>query len=191
MNRREFSKTVGTGALVLATGGMAVTDGCSWGNVIADLKNWIPIALSALSSILKILSINNPIITLIQAGFAALLAAITNYQAGTGVLSDVTNAITDIEQNFQNFFASLNVPQGLLNTIEGIGTIILSTLQAFTNELNPAGTTASATFKVGGRVTSFTPQKRTIQQFKNDYNTAVVAGGHPEISMKVGFWEKF
>jgi hypothetical protein len=190
MNRREFSKTVGTGALVLATGGMAVTDGCSWGNVIADLKNWIPVALSALSSILKILSLNNPIITLIQAGFAALLAAIQNYQSGTGILSDITNAAADIEQQFANFFASLSVPAPLLVIIEAMANVILSTLEAFVSKIGGT-TTLSRTYKLGQLPMTVVPKYRTIRAFKKDWNSAVVTNGHPEFEMKLGFWEKF
>jgi hypothetical protein len=187
MNRREFGKLAGTGALVLASGASVTMTGC---NPITDLENWIPVALAALSGIVKILGVSNPIIALIQAAFAALLAALQNYKAGTGPISDVANAVSDVETSFQNFFASLNIPAALLNTIEALGTVILSTLQGFAN-LVLGTTTASMVYKLAGRTVAFTPQKRTIRRFKKDYNAAAVAGGHPEIEMKLGFWEKF
>jgi hypothetical protein len=114
----------------------------------------------------------------------------TTRRAPDGPISDVANAVSDVETSFQNFFASLNIPAALLNTIEALGTVILSTLQGFAN-LVLGTTTASMVYKLAGRTVAFTPQKRTIRRFKKDYNAAAVAGGHPEIEMKLGFWEKF
>jgi hypothetical protein len=159
-------------------GSMALT-GCS---AVTDLENWIPVALTAVSAIVKLLGpvVPAPVavaITLIQAGFSALLTAIQNYKAGTGVLSDIANAIAAVESAFQGFFASLSIPSGLLATIEGLASIIISTIQAFGNEITPTSVTASLT--VGGAHLAVTPVKRDLRKFKADWNAECLKDGAP------------
>jgi len=181
MNRRGFAQRMFGG--LLASFIAVSLGGCSFESVVTQLKNWVPVALSALNGILKILGAVVPpqvtaIITLIQAGFAALLAAIQNYQSGKGVLADIVSAISAIEANFQQFFASLNVPSGLLATIEGLATILLSTISAFAAELSPAPTPASV--QVGGNRVSYGPVKRSVKTFRSDWNRSCTQSGHPE-----------
>lgn len=180
--RRFFQKF---GALVATVALAPYLVGCS---ALTDLKAWIPIALAAVAAIVKLLGPVVPlpvsaIITLIQAGFAALLAAIESYQSGKGVLADITNAIAAIEAHFQSFFAALNVPLALLNLIEGLTSIILSTIQAFANELSPGTTTTGTTARVGGHTIAITPKKRNVAQFRSAFNAECVSGGHPEAQL--------
>ena len=182
MNRRQFVGHLSKSAAVLALASTTIPlTGC---NAVTDLENWIPVALTSVSAIVKLLGnvIPAPVATtiaLIQAGFSALLTAIKNYQAGSGVLADITNAITAVESAFASFFTTLNVPTGLLNTIEGLAQIILSTIQAFANQINPASITRAA-LTVGGQQVPVSPVKRSVKKYRSDWNAACVQYGHPE-----------
>jgi rhamnogalacturonyl hydrolase YesR len=180
LTRRQFGKTFSFLAITAATLGSMLTTGC---NAIDDLKAWIPIALSALSGILKILGTTSPTFALIQAAFAAVLAAIQNYQSGTGVLSDIVNAIADVESSFQNFFLSLKVSPTLLETIEALATVIMSTIQAFANQISPS-TTTGGSFTVAGHRVTYTAQKRSIKQFEQDWNVICVERSQTGIELK-------
>lgn len=186
ITRRKFAEVLSLGLMArlafttLALGTSAMLGGCS---AVTDLENWIPVALTAVSAIVKLLGpvIPAPVavaIVLIQAGFSALLTAIQNYKAGTGLLADIANAITAVENAFASFFASLNVPSGLLSTIEGLAAILISTIQAFANEINPASVVTS--MSVGGARLAVSPKKRNLRQFKSDWNAECVADKHPE-----------
>lgn len=175
ITRKRFIGLLAAGA----GAAMVPLGGCS---AVTDLENWIPVALSAVAAIVKLLGpmVPAPVaatIVLIQAGFSALLTALQNYKAGSGVLANVSNAIAAVESAFASFFASLNVPADLLATIEGLGAILLSTIQAFANEINPASTAVSATL-MGAKV-AYTPQKRSVSKFRSDWNTEAVKDGYP------------
>lgn len=178
LSRRKFAQVLAVGMLTLST--LTLT-GC---NALKDFINWIPVGLSSLAALVKLLdgtisAGTQAIIVLIQAGFSALLTALQNLQSGKGLLADVTADVSEIESNFASFFASLNVPSTLLNLIEGLGDILLSTISGFLNSLG-SSTTASATFKLGAKTVSYVPKKRSIKQYRSDWNAAAVAGGHPE-----------
>jgi hypothetical protein len=184
MNRRSFAKSLSTGFfLLLAFGSTVFLGGC---NAVSDLENWIPVGLTALAAIVKLLGPLVPpqvaaAIAIVQAAFSAVLTAIKNYKAGTGVLSDIANAIAAVESAFQSFFASLNVPQSLLDIIEGLGEIIISTIQGFANEIGPAPVATAVAVSIGGNKTfSVKPAKRSLKQFKHDWNAQCVKFGHPE-----------
>jgi hypothetical protein len=167
-------------ALFFALGSSMLVTGCS---AVTDLENWVPIALAAVAMITKLLGPIIPapvavIVAAINIGFSDLLTAIQNYKAGTGVLSDISNAITDIEASFANFFAALNVPSALLATIEGLAQLIMSTIQWFANKISPSSTTTSAVI-MGTKIT-YAPVKRSTATFKNDWNSECVAMKHPE-----------
>lgn len=180
MNRRQFVGALSSGAATIALGGVSL--GLSGCNPVTDLENWIPVALTAVSQIVKLLGpvVPAPVaaaILLIQAGFSALLTTLQNYKKGTGVLSDIANAISAVESAFQSFFASLNVPSTLVNTIEGLVAIIVSTIQAFANEINPSPTPVTA---VNGKAIPVSPKRRSAKQFTSDWNAQCISSGHPE-----------
>jgi hypothetical protein len=180
MNRRSFAGAIAKAVLFsVAVSSGIVIGGC---NAVTDLENWIPVALTAVSQIVKLLGpiVPAPVaatIAVIQAGFAALLTAIQNYKAGSGVLADISAAITAVESAFASFFSSLNVPSTLLNVIEGLAAIILSTIQAFANEISPTPAPMAA---VNGKAVPVTPKKRSVSQFKSDWNAECKSAGHPE-----------
>ena len=133
MNRRTFSRNLYLAALGLCVAPALLLTGCS---AVTDLENFIPVALTSVSAIVKLLGPVVPpqvaaVIVVIQAGFSALLATLKSYQSGGSPLADVSNAIAAAEASFASFFASLNVSSTLLNTIEGLAGIIISTIQGF------------------------------------------------------------
>jgi hypothetical protein len=179
MNRRQFATSLSKWMMVALFGITSiVAGGC---NAVSDLEAWIPVALTAVSQIVKLLGpiVPAPVsaaIAIIQAAFAALLTAIQNYKAGSGVLADISNGIAAIESAFNSFFATLNVPSVLINTIEGLAAIIISTIQAFAGEIGPA----PATFAINGRAVPVTPIKRSVNQFKSDWNAECVKQSVPQ-----------
>ena len=101
MNRRTFTR-IASLVLLLATSGISLfLAGCG---VWTDILNWVPVGEAAINSILAVLTGNGVVITpaiqaivqLIEAGFAALTAAIKEYQSTTpapvGALAKVETA---------------------------------------------------------------------------------------------------
>jgi hypothetical protein len=179
LSRRGFATSVTKWMMILLFAPTIVMTGC---NAVSDLENWIPVALTAVSQIVKLLgpAIPAPVsaaIAIIQAAFAALLSAIQNYKKGSGVLADIANGIAAVEAAFNSFFATLNVPSALIDTIEGLAAIIISTIQAFAGEIGPG---PAPTLAINGKAIPVTPKKRSINQFKSDWNTECVLRGQPQ-----------
>jgi hypothetical protein len=179
MNRRQFAGNLAKGMLAFLAFSSSALTGC---NAVSDLEAWIPVALTAVSQIVKLLGplVPAPVsaaIAIIQAAFAALLTAIQNYKKGSGILADIAAGIAAVESAFNSFFATLNVPSALIDTIEGLAAIIISTIQAFAGEIGPA---PAPTFAVNGKAVPVTPKKRSVNQFKTDWNTECVLRGTPQ-----------
>lgn len=215
MERRQFLEVSGKGALgvavLTATAGGAtfLLSGC---NVFTDIENWVPVGEAALNSILSVLTANGvliaapvqAIVSLIEAGFAALTAAIKEYQSTTpapiGALAKIETAFKDIADNFTTFLQSLGVSGGLLGIIVGLGQIIFSTIAGFMNQLPASSSlhrtvTIGSTMRVGSTTAPVTPKARTRRVFKKDMNS-VLDGGKaigvvipPSAYLKVSFWE--
>lgn len=210
MIRREFNKRLGSILLLaLAGGSWLFTAAC---NVFVDLLNWVPVGEAALNSILSILSTNgvvlNPAvqaaISLINAGFTALTAAVKEYQSTTpapvGALAKIETALHDIVDNFSTFLSSLSVSSGLLNIITRLAEVVLSTIAAFTNRL-PASMSLKgvrdkmAAVRVGGKLLNVAPQERSRRKFKHDWNGTLKAAPSDvkvpaNAYLPVSFWEK-
>jgi hypothetical protein len=194
LSRREAIKRTFLGAigsrLAYATilAGVALFEvGCS---VFSDVLAWIPVGEAALNSILAVLTGNGvaispaiqSIVSLIEAGFAALTAAVKEYQSTTpapvGALAKVETAFKDIVDNFSTFLQSLNVSGGLLGIITGLAQVVLSTIAAFVNRLPASMAMKSVSDKVSrttisGNVIVVTPKKRSVGAFKGDFNTVL------------------
>ena len=185
LNRRTFTARIASLFIFLAAGGMSLfVAGCS---VFSDVLNWIPVGEAALNSILSVLTVNGVVISpaiqslvsLIEAGFAALTAAVKEYQSTTpapvGALSKVETAFKDIVDNFSTFLSSLSVSGSLLGIITGLAQIVLSTIAAFVNRL-PASTAMKSvsvrlsSVKVAGTAITVIPKARTASSFKHDYD---------------------
>lgn len=185
LNRRTFTARIFSMFVFLAAGGMSLfVAGCS---VFTDVLNWIPVGEAALNSILAVLTGNGvaitpaiqSVISLIEAGFSTLTAAVKEYQSTTpppvGALSKVETAFKDIVDNFSTFLSSLSVSGSLLGIITGLAQVVLSTIAAFVNRL-PASTAMKSvsvrlsSVKVSGTAITVVPKARNASSFKHDYD---------------------
>jgi hypothetical protein len=213
-SRRAFGKQLFTFFAMLSVLGRTFTlAGCT-GSIWSQILTWIPVGEASLNSILSVLTANGvlvapglqAIVSLIEAGFTALTAAIKEYQATTpppvGVLAKIETAFADIVNNFKTFLASLNVNGGLLSIIVGIAQVVLSTIAAFMGQL-PAASSLRRTvllgdsFRVGVGMGTIVPKSRTRGQFKRDVNTVLGESASVGVVcphsayLPLTFWEKF
>jgi hypothetical protein len=203
ITRRDFGKYASAGLLALGTLDLS---SCSASDVFTDIENWIPVGLSAFQGIVSILQGAGlvapqavPLIAAVITGLDDVLADVKAYEAivppPANALAKIQAALSLVVQNIQAMLAQLNVNGGtVLNVVEGLAEIILSTIAGFLNELPSTGkasTTLSNTFRVGRDVVSYTPQVRTRGRFKKDYNRVAVANGYPGIQLKLTPLERF
>ncbi len=202
MNRRTFVQRTG-GALVAlaAIGTSAFTSGCN--NIFTDILNWVPVGLSAISSVLTLLSgaglVLGPgvmvIMGLIQAGMADLKLAIVQYQSTTpppaGSLAKIDAFLSDLVSNIGNVMQQL--PGGTSNVITlvvGLFELVLSTIQGFITQVPMAAAMPrtkamlARPLMVNGRAVVIYPRTNLSRRhFIHDFNALATAGGHPEAKL--------
>jgi hypothetical protein len=186
MNRRVFATRLAAAiALVPLMGSVA----CSWGTVWSDIKKYAPVGLSAVASVVSILTgagvlgigLNaaiSVILGLINKGFGDVQAAVNQYQAapGTGLAAQISGILTVLEANIQQFWSDLTIPDPqLASLIQGLLGVITSTIAGFLTQL-PAPTTPAAaqarTMRANlQRTIPYVPQKRSVAQFKSAFNS--------------------
>jgi phage-related protein len=190
--RRQFGKLVGTGALAVGIG--EVTLGLSCASLEADLEKYVPIGLSAFQTIVSL--VDPPIaaavagvITLVKAGFADVAAAVQDYQDAPAankatLLGKISTAIVAVQSELQTFWNDLNLPDGsLATTISNLLAVILSTLAAFLPSLPAAASSASARQANLRKVVPFTPQRRSVSQFRKAFDAVLTANGHGDLAI--------
>jgi hypothetical protein len=199
ITRRSFATLFGKGAAMLGLGSLvSVTTACpAWvSNLYADILKYAPVALNAFSAVLSILSASGipmagilaVIIADAKAAFADIQVAVQQYQAApagqkTGLLGAISEAIAVAEATLQKFWSDLSIPDvKLASLIEGLLGIITSTLMGFATQL-PAPITPAAQqmqrMKAGfPKLLTAPPQKRSLKQFKNDFNAKLKAAGY-------------
>lgn len=208
MNRRTFLTratltTVGMRFAYLAavSGTALVNAGC--GNVFSDIRSWIPVAQAAVTSIVSVLTSNGVLISpliqsLVNNVFGALTSldnAIVEYQstipAPVGALAKVETFIGDVLTNFKTFLASLNINGGLLGIITGLATVVLTTIEAFINDLPAtlmpklrAMVTIGDTAHIASTTIVIVPKHRTIRVFKRDYNAVLDTAPSVDVLVK-------
>lgn len=210
MNRRYFSKVLGLFAAALYLPVTLLT-GCSASTVFTDLSNWIPVALSAMTSILTLLGgagiVIGPAVTagiaLVQTGLAGLKQAIAQYEATTpppvGVLAEIDTFASDLVSNLANVISQL--PSAASNDITlaaGLFELTLSTIQGFAANLPPATVTGLPKLRAAlGRGITFRGQVITVPVATNltrrhyiaSFNSMVKAGGHPDAELRESFFQ--
>jgi hypothetical protein len=205
MTRRDFGKSAGTGLLLLATAGsssMLVGCGTSSSSIFNEIAAWEPIGKSAVQGIITLLEgvgLIAPgmplLISAILAGFDELIADVKAYQAmnppPANALDRIVAVFNLIVGNFQDMLAQLMVSVNpIIATVIGLAQVILGTIAGFLANL-PKAARLSGVFSVGREAVTYSAQLRSRKQFKHDFNSIAVAGGHPEIQLHVGFWEHF
>ena len=186
LNRRQFT----TRSLsFLAALPLLGSVGCSFSSVYADILKYVPVALSAFSSIISILAgagdIGSPlapaiaaVIAQVNKGFADLQTAVNAYDAAPSsqkstVVGEISTALKVVESYLQAFWNSLTLPDPqMASLVEGLLGVITSTLLGFATQL-PVPTVPSAVTSMRANLTrtiTAAPQKRSIKKFRSDFN---------------------
>lgn len=194
VSRRGFSKIagiIGLASMAELSSGWA----CSLTSIYNAIVEYVPVGLSAFSTILSLLSgggiavgpIVSGIVTLVNTGFSDLKAAVTAYQQAPAankatLLGKVSTVLSDIEANLQAFWSNLTVPDAKLeSTIQDLLGVIVTTLLGFGTQLPAAAATpaiqARASLK---RTVPGVPQRRSVREFKSAFNDVLVKNGYPE-----------
>lgn len=192
MNRRAFAGMLGKLALVPLALQIAVTSGCTFDSVWNDLKKYAPVGLSAVASVVSILTgagvVGVPtsttisfILGIINKGFGDLTAAINQYQAAPaaskdGIAGQISEILTVIETNIQQFWSDLTIPDAkLADLVQGLLGIITSTLAGFLTQLPaPVTPVAIQATRVRAQLKRTIPavaKKRSLSAFKSDFNS--------------------
>lgn len=204
MKRRGFLKNVGALFMLAAVGISSMGVSCQ--NVFTDLLNWIPVGLSAVASVLTLLSgagiVLGPMVVatigLITASLNDLKLAIVEYQSTTpppaGALAKIDTFLADLVSNLGNALQQL--PTGTTNVITlvvGLVELVLSTIQGFVAQVPPAWASLQKTrvaftkaIIVNGQVLAVGPRPRhklTRRSFIHDWNHMATSGGHPEAKL--------
>jgi len=189
--RRMFSSIIGIATL----GPTLLTTGCWLSTVYKEILKYIGVGLQAFQGALDLLmgagvipagegTAISIVINLVKSGFADLQTAVNEYEqapaANKATLAQrISTIIGILENNIQNFWSSLTIPNPqLASTIEGLLSIILSTLAGFLPSL-PAPSPQQRV-AVRGKLT-ITPQKRSVKQFKQDINGVLTANGYKQV----------
>jgi hypothetical protein len=132
-----------------------------------------------------------PIVALINAGFAALKGAVTEYESAPAAdkntaLAKVHEALVALEDNLATFVNNL---PGASGSIVNLIAIIVSTLAGFAAKLPlpsslPATTLARFRRPVLLRGQVVIPVARSLKQFKHDFNQQIEMTGHPELDLR-------
>lgn len=197
ITRRTFNK-IANRLLLLAVVGSAPLSmtGC---NVIQDLIDFIPWIIRAINSIKNILGVFMPpgagvIVGIIIGVLADLQAAAVEYQSDplpadkATLLAKIETFLRDIVEHFQSFLDALGSAGVIASVVIGIIQVVLSTIGWF------AGQLASKTgrlnvlpmprsMRAGNQMIFVVAQKRSIKQFKDEFNKVVYYNGHAEQQM--------
>jgi hypothetical protein len=183
VNRREFGKYVGAGALALSIG--EITMGLSCGNITQDI-------LTAFNSIVGILGgagiiPGGPIVGIVSAALQDVIADVAAYDAApaadkTSIGLKLALAIQLAQAQLQTFYSGLNLTGILGGVIEGLISVILSTLAGFLPTL-PVPPTPNPALRMSMSLPKqiiYKPQKRTSRQFRSDFNKICTDNGYPK-----------
>jgi len=190
MKRRAFLQWASLSGLALAIPNFL---GCSWSSIYAQIKAYVPVGVNAFIAVLGVLGANNISTTALTGGvnavkgaFAVITAAIDAYNSApadqkTTLLSKISLAISDATQNLNQFWSNLSIPDAKLATlIEGLLGVITSTLGAFAAQL-PAAPTPTVAL---ARAIRSVPKKRSVKQFKADFNKLLADAGQSQFALK-------
>lgn len=192
LTRRSFNKitaVVGLATMAEISSGWA----CSFASVYASILKYVPVGLSAFAAILSIMSGGGiviapalgAIVALVNAGFADLKAAVAAYDAAPAankatLLGKISTVLASVEANLQAFWSNLTIPDAKLESlIQGLIGVITTTLMGFATQLPPPAPSPALMAKGSLRRTiTLPPQKRSIAQFRNDFNKLLKDNGY-------------
>lgn len=193
MNRRNFISLSFITTLFMSALGMA---GCSFASIEAQIKIYLPIAVTAISNLLNLLGSVGVIplgtgtaaaalVETINAAVVAALQAIDEYENDPAadkatLIGKIVSILKAISDNVSSFVSALNLTGNpIISTVTAVVSVIVSTLAGFIQSLmpaTPAPVTAKAVSRpvtVGGVPVAIAPKRRDRKQFVSDYNTAM------------------
>lgn len=190
-NRRSFLKLCSSGTLAIGLGITSMALSCA--SIFADILKYVPVALQAFTAILDILSGGGiaigadaaitMAINLVKAGFADLQVFVQQYDSAPAadkstLAGKIATGINLVIGDIQAFWVSLKLPDSdLAAIVQGLLAIILSTLEGFLPSL-PAPVSAAALTVHIGKAIAYTPQKRSVKQFRKDFNAQLAKSGY-------------
>ena len=195
MNRRTFATRIGQGLAALSLAPLLTTTACSFSSVYAEMLKYVPLGLSAVASVVAILTGNgiaisptvNSALTLIKAAFADLQTAIQQYQDASqgqksSLIGQIAEGLTVAEANIQQFWNDLSIPDPKLSAlIEGLLGVVTTTLMGFASQLPQAQTVPAAQARTMRAALAKhlpdSPVKRTPRKFRSDFNATLSMGG--------------
>jgi hypothetical protein len=193
LTRREVAKL----GLLAAVAPAAFLTGC---NLETDILDYAKVGKLAFDNVVALLESRgvipaggNNFTRDVDAAFDAVANAVTAFQSGngTGTLAKISAALAAVTAAIQTFLAATNIPDSqLLSTILALVQIILETIEGFIDQLpNPP---AAVRFTVHSRAGDIliAPKKRSLRQFKRDWNAMAKSHATPQVELPLSFWEK-
>ena len=186
MNRREFNKVMGYGALGT---GVISTMGFSCQTVVNDISTYVPIGIQAFDTVLSLIDpplalALAPIVKEVKVAFADLAAAVSAYNNAPAsqkatLSGKITTALNVVIQYLQQFWSDANLPNGsLATTIIGVLQLIISTLAAF---LPLFGGSVAMKVKFSKQIPIIAIKNPKDQKaFKASVNTVLAKGGYSQ-----------
>lgn len=163
------------------------------------INTYMPVILQAIAGVFAIFdpplaAILMPLFTLVQAGVAAVEAAIANWKDADatekpGLVGDIIAALQTAQTSLANFLAAIKVHASgpIYIAASALIPLILGVLQSFVNRLTPA-VPASAKFKVRAAVTvngaAIVPLELSAADFKKQFNATAVKNSVPQAQIK-------
>lgn len=191
INRRQFSFR--SMMLVLVASVSSLEFSCA--NLYNDILKYSSVSLQAFGSIVSILAGGGVIslgsgqaidlvIAMVKAALADVGTAVSAYDAAPATdkatfLGKLSTALSVAMAELQTFWNDLTIPDPqLAQLIQGLLGVILSTLAGFATQL-PAPQTSLAARRADGlpRRLPITPMKRSVSQFRKDFNAVLKAHG--------------
>jgi hypothetical protein len=174
---------------LMALGALAISGTTMFLTACGNVANSI---ITAFQGILKILAqagviTNQPLIVAVTSALNAVLGAVTAY--ANAPAADKTTfglqlalAIQLAQAQLQAFWSSLNLTGTVAIVVEGLVTILLSTLASFLPSLPAVAMTKELReAKALPKQIAYHPQQRSDKQFRKDVNAVCVANGMAKI----------
>lgn len=195
LTRREFAKRTALATFSLAS--LTAISGC---NLPQEILEYAAVGKGAFDNVVALLEARgvlpvggNHFTQNVDAAFDAVAAAvnaISNGQGGT--LAKVAAALAAVTAAIQTFLSETNIPDAaLIETVLALVQIILETIAGFASQLpNPPPLPGSVRLGRSGRSIVIVAKKRSLRQFKRDFNAMARSHAAPQVAVHESLWDK-
>lgn len=200
LTRREFTK-IGTLTTLVVTADFSLAlTGC---NLPDEIKEYAAVGKLAFDNVVGLLEARgvlpaggNNFTREVDAAFDAIAAAVSSYQAGNGAgtLGEIASALAAATAAIQTFLGETGIgDNALLETVLALLQIILDTLAGFLTKL-PAPSTLPPPQRTlahhGHLPLAVQAHRRSLREFKRDWNAAAKSHAVPQVYVRESFWER-